>query len=135
MQLALIHDGIVRSEATEADQALGVFDIRDVSKIKDIAPGWFAKADGSYEAPPAVGAPALIPDVSSAQAKIALSRAGFLKPVKASVEAIGGEVEIWFTDARTWQRNNPHVVEIGAGLNLSAEEIDELFRTAAMIDA
>jgi hypothetical protein len=74
-------------------------------------------------------------EVTSAQAKIQLSRAKFLPAVKASVEAIGGEVEIWFTDARTWQRNNPHVNEIGAGLNLSASEIDDLFRAAAQIAA
>lgn len=94
--------------------------------------GWLLEND-SFTAPAA--APAPITDVSSAQAKIQLSRSGFLLPVKASVEAIGGEVEIWFTDARTWQRNNPHVIEIGAGLTLSPAEIDDLFREAAKIDA
>jgi len=80
-------------------------------------------------------APLPVPDVSSAQAKIQLSRAKFLSAVKDTVAEIGGEVEIWFTDARTWQRNNPHVNEIWAGLNLSPAEIDNLFREAAKIDA
>lgn len=80
-------------------------------------------------------APLPVPDVSSAQAKIQLSRAKFLPAVKETVAALGGEVEIWFTDARAWQRNNPHVNEIGAGLNLTPSEIDDLFREAAKIDA
>jgi hypothetical protein len=103
----------------------------------DVRAGWTYDGEKFVEVlPEPLPMPDLgIPDVSSAQAKIQLSRAGFLLPVKASVEAIGGEVEIWFTDARTWQRNNPHVIEIGAGLALSPAEIDDLFREAAKIDA
>jgi hypothetical protein len=57
MQLALIHNGVVYAEASEADAALGVFDIRDVSKVPGIAIGWLANADGTFTAPPAPPAP------------------------------------------------------------------------------
>lgn len=111
-------------------------DVRDVSKVAGIKVGWSAKTDGTYAAPATVEpGPAPVPDVTSAQAKIQLLRASFLVPVQEAVKAIGGETEIWFNDARTWQRNNPHVVEIGAGLNLKPAEIDDLFRAAALIDA
>lgn len=133
MTLALIKNQTVLALYVEAEGWMDLFDTRDVTDVVGIEPGWLVNEDGSFTSPPITPDP--IPDVSSAQAKIHLSRAGFLLPVKASVEAIGGEVEIWFTDARTWQRNNPHVIEIGTGLALSPTEIDELFREAAKIDA
>ncbi|PIK74807.1 hypothetical protein [Methylobacterium frigidaeris] len=80
-------------------------------------------------------APLALPDVSSAQAKIQLARAGLLPAVKSAVAAAGTEVEIWFSDARTWQRGNPYVAALGAALGLSAGEIDDLFRQAAAIAA
>jgi hypothetical protein len=133
---ALIHDQKVHALAPTDDMwPADLFDVRDVSVMPEVKIGWIANEDGSYVAPEPTPASNVVPDVSSAQAKIQLSRVGFLLPVKASVEAIGGETEIWFTDARTWQRNNPHVIEVGAGLGLSSEEIDGLFREAAKIDA
>jgi hypothetical protein len=80
-------------------------------------------------------APQPIPDVSSAQAKITLHRAGKLDVVKAAVEAAGVEVQIWFAEARTWQRANPHVEAVRAALGMSKAEGDDLFRQAAQIQA
>jgi len=60
MKLALIANGLVLQEPSEADAALvgadgkPLFDIRDVSSVKGIAPGWLANEDGSYSAPPVV---------------------------------------------------------------------------------
>jgi uncharacterized spore protein YtfJ len=73
-----------------------------------------------------------VPTVSSAQAKIALFRAGLLDTVQS---AVTGEAAIWFADALTWRRDNPNVVGIGAALGLSDAQIDELFAVAASIDA
>ncbi|TXN33889.1 hypothetical protein [Methylobacterium sp. WL19] len=114
---------------------MDLFDARDVTDVEGIEPGWLVDEDGAYSAPEAPAPAEIIPDVSSAQAKIQLSRASFLVPVKAAVEALGGEAEIWFTDARTWQRNNPYVAELGGVVGLSPTEIDDLFREAAKIDA
>lgn len=74
--------------------------------------------------------------VSSAQAKIALKRTGFLTAARSALEAMGDEeVSIWFTDARTWERNNPYISEVGKAISLSDAEIDDLFRQAAQIAA
>ncbi len=81
-------------------------------------------------------APVIVPaSVSSAQAKIQLRRAGLRDKIDAAVQAGGGEIMDWFTDARIWERNNPHVAAIGAGLDLKDADIDELFVEASKIAA
>lgn len=80
-------------------------------------------------------APTVPQSVSRTQAKIALHRAGILDAVKTAVSA-DPELEIWFTDATSWERNNPHVVALGEGaMALSSAQIDELFVAAAQIAA
>lgn len=65
MKFALIQSGVVHSEATEADAGLigpdnkPLFDIRDVSEVDGIEPGWLAMPDGSFRPPPAAS-PAVI---------------------------------------------------------------------------
>jgi len=72
--------------------------------------------------------------VSRAQAKLALSRAGLLEMVKTAVETDPNpEVKIWFDEAVTWQRTNPHVVALGEGL-FDAATVDGLFIAAAQIE-
>ncbi|WP_182179340.1 hypothetical protein [Methylobacterium radiotolerans] len=80
--------------------------------------------------------------VTKAQAKIQLRRTPgaedgktLLDDVKAAVAAAGGEVEIWFEDAQTWERQNPYVLQLGGSLDLSEQQIDELFIAAAKIAA
>ncbi|AWN43177.1 hypothetical protein [Methylobacterium durans] len=72
--------------------------------------------------------------VTRAQAKIALHRTGLLDMVKTAVEA-DPEVQIWFDDASTWERQNPHVIDLGEQLLGGAAEIDALFIEAAKIAA
>lgn len=114
-------------------------DVRDVSGVKGFALGWVAKSDGGYGPPPE---PEFVPSpapfgVSSAQAKIALKRAGYLPAVKAAVDALGAEDEaaIWFSDARTWERGNNYVARLGEAVGLDSDAIDDLFRQAAQIAA
>lgn len=140
MQLALIVDGRVQSEADTATAALRgpddkpLFDIRDVSKVKDIDLGWIAKEDGTFAAPELSEAgPAVPPSVSSAQAKIQLRRAGLRNKVDAAVQAAGGEMQDWFTDARTWERTSQYVLDLGASLKLKPADLDKLFKAAAQI--
>lgn len=73
--------------------------------------------------------------VSSAQAKIQLRRAGLRDKVDDAVKSAGGEVLDWFTDARTWERNNPYVASLGNAINLKPSDIDGLFISAALISA
>ena len=106
-----------------------------VACAPSVRPGdlYDAQAAAFSPAPPPPDGP--VPDVSSAQAKIQLGRAGHLAAVKAAVDQAGGEVAIWYSDARTWQRQNPYVVAIGKALGLSADDMDALFRAAAAIQA
>jgi hypothetical protein len=78
--------------------------------------------------------PGVPQSVSRAQAKIALHRAGLLDLVKTAVAA-DPEVQIWFDDATTWERQNPHVVALGDQLIGDAAGVDALFVQAAQIAA
>ncbi|KIU36509.1 hypothetical protein SR39_06085 [Methylobacterium radiotolerans] len=80
--------------------------------------------------------------VTKAQAKIQLRRTPgsadgktLRDDVVAAVKEAGGEVEIWFDDAQTWERSNPYVGSLSSGLKLSSEQVDELFIEAAKIAA
>ncbi|WP_148291096.1 hypothetical protein [Methylobacterium sp. B1] len=85
----------------------------------------------------------VVPDaVTSAQAKIqclrtpgAESGKTLLDDITAAVQADGGEVEIWFTEARTWERSNPYVESLSTALKLTAKQVDGLFIAAATIAA
>lgn len=132
---ALICNGLVY-ELFEVDPKFGDgFDVRDVSKVKGIAAGWSANTDGTYSAPEPVPSTPFIPDVSSAQAKIQLRRAGLRDKVDAAIKDADGEVQDWYSDARTWQRTNPYVTQIGGALGLKDADIDALFVEAAKIAA
>ena len=71
--------------------------------------------------------------VTRAQAKIALYRAGLLTKVTAMISGMGGETEIWFNEAAAWERNNHYVLALGSALELSAEQIDGLFIEAGKV--
>lgn len=89
----------------------------------------------AWGTPQAYAVPNPVPaSVSRAQAKIALSRNGLLASVEQAVAAAGREVAIWFADALTWRRDNPNILSLGASLNLTPDQIDDLFRQAAQID-
>lgn len=104
------------------------------SETADI--GWSVDKKGQPVPPAPPSMPNTPPaSVTSAQAKIQLRRAGLRDKVDAAVQAAGGEVLDWFTDARTWERNNPYVAQIGTSLNLKAADIDALFVAASQIAA
>jgi hypothetical protein len=139
MPYALISNGVVH-QVFPTDPMLGDgLDVRDVSRVRGIAENWTMSSDGKFSAPVLVDPPAIVAvptAVTSAQAKIQLKRAGFLKAAREAVDALDDEeIQIWFNEARTWQRNNVHVNEIAAALGISSDEVDELFREAVKIDA
>ena len=87
-------------------------------------------------------APLPVPNVSSAQALIQLSRTpgaeagkSLLDDVMAALPAAGVEAEIWFHRSQTWQFENPYVVQIGAALGVTDAARADLFRQAALIKA
>ena len=71
--------------------------------------------------------------VTRAQAKIALYRAGLLDKVNTMVNGMGGEAAIWFNEAAAWERNNHYVQILGAALELTPEQVDGLFIEAGKV--
>jgi hypothetical protein len=120
--------------------AANMADVTALDPRPDI--GW-TTADGGKTFSAPEPAPASVPSsVSSAQAKIQLLRTPgsadgktLLDDVAGAVQKAGGEVAIWFSDARTWERANPYVAQLGKSLKLKAADIDALFSAASQIAA
>lgn len=75
--------------------------------------------------------------VTMSQARIALSRAGYLNTIDAAIAGIAGqsgiEARIYWATSNTVDRTHPLVSTMGAVLGLTASQLDALFVTAAMI--
>lgn len=72
--------------------------------------------------------------VTRVQAKIALEDAGLLDAVLAAVYTSDDRrVGIWFTDADSWERENPYVLGLASGLGLTGDQVDGLFLAAAKV--
>lgn len=89
---------------------------------------------GEVTPPPAPETPVPI-SVSMFQARTALKRAGLLAAIDAAVAAMDGEADIAWAYAYEVRRDSNLVNQIGAGLGLTSEQMDDLFRTAATIVA
>lgn len=89
-------------------------------------------ANGGVPDPYVPPAPAIQP-VSPRQARLALLGAGLLDKVQAAVNAAGGATLITWEYATQFNRNDPMIVQIGASLNLTSAQIDQLFVTAATL--
>ena len=71
--------------------------------------------------------------VTRLQGRLELSHAGLLPQAEAAIASAGGDLPIWYADAATWIRDDPHVLSLGAALNLTTAQIDGLFIAAAAI--
>lgn len=79
--------------------------------------------------------PIVLANVTRAQAKIALLRAGKLGLVKQAIAQADEETKLWYDEATTWRRNAAPVAALGAAIGLSPADIDNLFVVAAGVDA
>jgi len=95
-------------------------------QAQDLANGILAAWD--WDAPPV---PA---EVSPLQAKIALSRSGYLGNVEQVVESWGPEALIAYRNALTFRRDSPMLRAIAASIPDLPEDLDDIFRAAAMIE-
>lgn len=133
MRYALITNGVV-TNVIEADAEFA--EEHNLVPLTDGAGIGWSYSDGTFS-PPAPQ-PEVVPEfVAQSQAKIALWReepdgALFLQ-AKAIVTQVGGEALLWWDTAANFHRNNEWVAAIGAQLNLSDEQVDNLFRKAAKI--
>jgi len=126
---AVISDGVV-DNVIEADDDFTLpgktLIASDTANIGDI---W----DGSAFTPPAPP-PAPVPEsVSRRQAKRALLAAGLLSTVEAAVAGASAEVQIDWTDAIEFRRDNALIASMAVSLGLTSAQIDDLFRSAATL--
>jgi hypothetical protein len=86
---------------------------------------------------PVVVPPPIPTDVSMAQARLALSRAGHLDAASAAIANMTGQPGIeariaWEFQTRV-KRNDPLVVQLAPALSLTSADIDNLFTLAATL--
>ena len=73
--------------------------------------------------------------VSRFQARAALLAAGLLADVEAAIADAEPLTQLAWAEAVEWKRNSPTIAAIGAALDLTDAQIDDLFRAAAQIEA
>ncbi|MGP4843301.1 hypothetical protein ACTXGQ_04145 [Marinobacter sp. 1Y8] len=73
--------------------------------------------------------------VSRFQARAALLQAELLAPAETAIEQAGELAQLVWADAQEFRRNSPTVAAIASELGLTDEQIDDLFRQAATIEA
>lgn len=79
--------------------------------------------------------PAVPPSVTPYQARAALLGAGLLDAVEAHIAGAPETVRLAWEYAMTIERHSPSIAAVSAALDLTADQIDDLFRTAAGITA
>lgn len=98
----------------------------------EVGIGW-VNVNGNWEAPVVV--PPVPEKVSRFQARAALYQMGLLEAAEALTTLAGGLTEIAWTDATEFRRDSPSIVGLAPHLNLSDEQLDDLFRLADTIRA
>jgi len=73
--------------------------------------------------------------ISRFQARAALHQAGYLEQVQTAIESADPIVKMAWEDATEFRRNSPTVLTFAETLGLTDEQLDEMFRTAAQIEA
>ena len=73
--------------------------------------------------------------VSRFQAKAALLQAGLLDAVNAALAEADPVAQLAWAEAVEFRRTSPTIVALGAAIGLTDEQLDDLFRAAAEIEA
>jgi len=73
--------------------------------------------------------------ISRFQARAALHQAGYLAQMQTAIESADPIVKMAWEDATEFRRNSPTVLAFAETLGLTDEQLDEMFRTAAQIEA
>lgn len=79
------------------------------------------------------GDPPVPAEVSRLQAKQALRIAGKLDAVETAVADASDEVKIYWADASSFHRDHPTLQALAAALQMTSDEVDDLFRAAHAI--
>jgi hypothetical protein len=70
------------------------------------------------------------PVIPAWKGKAALREAGLLDAVEAAVAAAGGRVQDAWAGASEWSRDSGFLLSIAAGLGLTTQQVDDMFRAA-----
>lgn len=102
-----------------------------------LPPGSVKITDEEAEALRPIPGPTVPQIVSRFQARAALHLAGLLDDVEALMAAPGTPAlaKLAWADAQEFKRNSPTVLTMAAAIGLTETQLDELFTTAAGIDA
>lgn len=102
--------------------------------LSEVTPQTHKYEGGQFVALPVVPTPVPVPQsVTPRQARLALLAAGLLDDVNAAVAAAGPQAQIDWDYALEIRRDNALIASMAAGLNLTDEQIDDLFRAAAVL--
>jgi len=102
----------------------------------DLRLAWDAwEAQGGVPVPYAPQVPQSPSTITAAQAKVALYRKGLLDSVEQAVLTYPRDIQLWYQEAREWDRMNPYVLGIGMELGLTDNQVDELFAFASTLAA
>lgn len=92
------------------------------------------EAAGGAISPPKDPGLSVPQSVSKAQGMMALYSAGLLGQLESLIANHPyPPVRIWFANANYWERSNPYIQSLGPELGLTEEDIDALFRAAALL--
>ena len=141
MRLAQIENGVVVN-VIEADPAAVPDWAADWPDAGEAGPGWLW--DGEAFAPP----PEIKTDPAEAlaaeragmvctrfQAKAALHLAGLLPSVEAAIAEADPLTQLAWAEAVEYSRHSPAILALAGVLELTDEQVDDLFRTAMQIEA
>lgn len=80
------------------------------------------------------GVPAPVPPtITALQARLVLDSMGALDAVEAFIDKAGGPAKIVWEYATVIERNSPLVEGAAAALGMTSEQMDDLFRAAAVL--
>ena len=90
--------------------------------------------DGYVPPPPIPQAQPVPAEVSPAQAKTALYDAGLYSQVEAILAGTAyTPMRIWWDSALAWRLDNPYIHALAAELDLTDDQVEDLFRQAAKV--
>lgn len=93
------------------------------------------KDEAAAYVPPETGPEPVPSVVSRFQARAALLQAGLLEQAETAVAAGDALGQLAWVDAQEFRRQSPTVAAIADALGLTNDQLDDLFRAAALIEA
>lgn len=131
MRYAVIENGIVTNVVLADDDAYAAE--QGWVPCEDAGPGWRYE-EGAFSTP--LPSPGPVPSVVSRfQGRAALLLAGHLEAAENIIASADAMTRLAWSEAIEWRRESPTISALGAALGMTSEQVDDLFRQAAGIEA